>query len=447
MKRLRFESALSAVALAGLLAGCAAPMSRSSSAAKPAAANLALALRAQMALGAGDTASAVSFAERAVENSPRGAAVRALLGNAYFASGRFVSAESAFRDSLTLEPNQPQVILKLALVQIAQGKNGDALSLLESGRGMIDAADYGLAMALAGQPNEAIQVLEPAARSIDADSRVRQNLALAYGLSGDWTAARTIAAQDLPADQLDSRVQQWMALAKPARASDQVAALTGIAPAADPGQPVRLALNKSDTRLAEASVPPAPFAEAQPPLAANPVPAAAFSAPEQPPVQTAVVEPAPTVEPQPNPAPVSMANAPIAAPEAASAFAAFAPSQAVSPPAPRRVVRRASEPARRPATVPVAARSGAVVQLGAYRSPQRVSVAWDQLTRRYPALRNYSPMRARFDGPQGTVWRLSVKGFASQREAIARCNQLRSRGGNCFVRSVAGDAPVQLASR
>jgi Flp pilus assembly protein TadD len=422
-------------------------MSRSSSAAKAGKANLALALRAQMALGAGDVASAVGFAERAVENSPKEAAVRALLGNAYFASGRFASAESAFRDSLTLEPNQPQVILKLALVQIAQGKNAGALGLLESARGMIDPADYGLAMALAGQPNEAIQVLEPAARAIGADSRTRQNLALAYGLSGDWTAARTIAAQDLPADQLDSRVQQWMALAKPARASDQIAALTGIAPAADPGQPVRLALNKSDTRVAEAAMPPAPVAQVQPPVAANPVPAPAFSAPEQPPVQAAAVEPAPVDEPQPQTAPVSMANAPIAAPEAASAFAAFAPREAVSAPAPKPVVRKAAAPVRKAAFVPAAARSGAVVQLGAYRSPERVSVAWEQLTRRYPALRNYSPMRARFDGPQGTMWRLSVRGFGSQREAIARCNQLRSRGGNCFVRSVAGDSPVQLASR
>ncbi len=35
--------------------------------------------------------------------------------------------------------------------------------------------------------------------------------------------------QDLAADQVDARIQQWMKLAKPARASDQVAALTGVA--------------------------------------------------------------------------------------------------------------------------------------------------------------------------------------------------------------------------
>jgi cell division septation protein DedD len=91
--------------------------------------------------------------------------------------------------------------------------------------------------------------------------------------------------------------------------------------------------------------------------------------------------------------------------------------------------------------------SKAVVQLGAYSSAERVSIAWDRLTKKYPALANYSPMRARFNGPKGTVWRLSIQGFDSQRDAIHRCQSLRSRGGSCFVRSTNGDSPVQFASR
>jgi D-alanyl-D-alanine carboxypeptidase len=87
------------------------------------------------------------------------------------------------------------------------------------------------------------------------------------------------------------------------------------------------------------------------------------------------------------------------------------------------------------------------MQLGAYRSPQYVNAAWNTLTQRYPALRAYLPMRARFDSPKGTFWRLSVQGFGNEREAIARCQLLRSHGGNCFVRNLAGDAPVQIAMR
>ena len=41
----------------------------------------------------------------------------------------------------------------------------------------------------------------------------------------------------------------------------------------------------------------------------------------------------------------------------------------------------------------------------------------------------------------------SVKGFGSVNEAAALCSALRHSGGSCFVRNVAGDTPVQIASR
>ena len=91
--------------------------------------------------------------------------------------------------------------------------------------------------------------------------------------------------------------------------------------------------------------------------------------------------------------------------------------------------------------------SNTVVQLGAYRSPQAVSAAWNHLTGRYPALKAYLPLRARFDSGKGVFWRLSIQGFNSRNEAASRCQLLKNRGGNCFVRNFAGDAPVQYASR
>ena len=432
MNSLRFGTAVSALALATMLAGCAAPSFKSASHVNSAKSNMAYGLRAQMALESGDFTTAIELAEKAVEASPGDATVRGLLANAYFAGGRFASAEAAYGDTLALSPGQPQVILKRALTQIAQGKNAEALSLLESGRYYLDAADYGLAVALAGQTAEAIAVLEPAARAQGADSRVRQNLALAYALSGDWTAARTIAAQDLAPDQIDSRVQQWMALAKPVRASDQVAALVGITPAAvDPGQPVRLALNQDAAKYAVAAAPVA----SQPVQVAEAAPAFVEPAP------LAVAESAPAiVEPQQS---NQAAAAAAISPEAPAAFAAMTSSFA---PAPKKAVA-SKKPTRGAVAQKANGNSKAVVQLGAYSSAERVSVAWERLTKKYPALANYSPMRARFDGPKGTVWRLSIRGFDSQRDAIQKCQSLRGRGGSCFVRSTAGDSPVQFASR
>jgi D-alanyl-D-alanine carboxypeptidase len=449
MKPLRFGSAVSAIALASMVAGCAAPMSRSASVSKGTA-TLAYALRAQMALGAGDYATAVDLAERAAEQNPQDINVRVLLGNAYFGAGRFASAEAAYGDALSLSPAQPQVILKRSLVQIALGKNDEAIANLQTAQGYIDAADFGLALALAGRADEAVQVLDVAARAQGADSRVRQNLALSHALVGDWTEARTVAAQDLTADLVDARVKQWMSLAKPAHSYDQVAALIGITPAAaDPGQPVRLALNKSNATqvaVAAAAAPQAPVQLAEAPVADG-ASAPAFAAQVAEPVALA---PAPAVaEAAPAPTPAvqeqhqAIATAAAMSPEAPAAFAMMASNFAPKPKAAK--VKKASAPIRPEGGV--TGKSKAVVQLGAYSSEERVSVAWAQLSKKYPALRNYSPMIARFDGPRGTVWRLSVRGFDNQQEAISRCSTLRGKGGKCFVRSTAGDSPVQLASR
>ena len=215
-KPFRFGSAVSLAALASAIAGCAPRRQREHrpSAARPDG-DVGLATRALAALNANDFPTAIELAERAVDKTPDDAGFRRLLGNAYFAGGRFASAEAAFKDSLPIYSNQPQVVLKLALVEIAQGKNDEAVAFLDAGRDVLDPADYGLALALAGRTDDAVAVLEPAAREPGADARVRQNLALAYAFRGDWTKARTIAAQDVPANKLDARIQQWMQLAKP----------------------------------------------------------------------------------------------------------------------------------------------------------------------------------------------------------------------------------------
>lgn len=455
---LRFGPALTAIAMASVIAGCATPQSGARSASifggKVDKSNIGLATRALVALNANDFATAVNLAERAVENSSNDAGFRALLGNAYFASGRFASAESAYRESLALVSNQPQVVLKLALVKIAQGRNAEAVSFLTQARDRLEPADYGLALALAGQPQDAVAVLQSAAREVNADARLRQNLALAYALSGDWMAARNIAAQDLSPDLVDARIQQWMTFAKPAAVSDQVAALTGFKPAAsDPGQPTRLALRGVPTRTAEA--PAAPVVKQQlvaayvPPSAPQPV------AEQAPAPQFAEVAVAPVY--QPTEAPV--ATAPLPEPQTpATVIAAVAAAVADAPsalaemvgftPKPKKAKAAAKRaPIHRASLTRATGNSTSVVQLGAYGSPQRVATAWNDAARRYSVLRGYSPVSARFNSAKGLVYRLSVKGFGNSEQAKDLCVSLRRAGGSCFVRTVAGDLPVRLASR
>ena len=114
--------------------------------------------------------------------------------------------------------------------------------------------------------------------------------------------------------------------------------------------------------------------------------------------------------------------------------------------------KQAKAAAQRPAVRQASLRratgkSTSVVQLGAYGSAQRVAAAWNDAARRHAMLRAYSPMSARFNSSNGLVYRLSVRGFADADQAKDLCLSLRRAGGSCFVRTVAGDVPVSLASR
>ena len=88
-----------------------------------------------------------------------------------------------------------------------------------------------------------------------------------------------------------------------------------------------------------------------------------------------------------------------------------------------------------------------MVQLGAYSSRERVQAAWSKVSGKYGSLKGYVPVTARFSGAKGTVYRLAIKGFDSDREAVSLCASLKRAGRDCFVRSVSGDAPVRIASR
>ena len=454
-RRYHLGHALTAIGLVGALAACSnsltSPNSASAAAIDPS--KVGMAMRAQAALASRDLATALSLGEAVVEYRPNDASFRSLLGNIYLASGRYASAERSYHDALTLGPPDPQVVLKYALVQIAQGKTDIAVAMLGEAQSLLDPADLGLALALAGRAQDAVSILEPASRQRGADARTRQNLALAYALGGDWQRARIVAGQDLAADQVEARMAEWLAMAKPGQASAQVASFIGVQPvASDPGQPLRLALAKVPTATRQASVDvpgPAPVAAAAPIAAAAPVAAVPIeSAPQVAQIAAPVIE-----------APVF--DAPL---DVAASAPPPAPRESEAPRAePRKVAARAPRPALTPAAVRLTqtlpelrrnaalrtgtARSRAVVQLGAYNKREYVAGAWNRASARHAALRHYMPVTARFDGAKGTFYRLSVKGFTSDREAIDLCQSLKRAGANCFVRAAYNDAPIQFASR
>jgi|GEM_PF-283458 len=367
MKRIAWKFAASTAVLGATTFGCmmngvgTAPAVAFESEGRPQQQAADLFQRAGRAIADNKLAEAVSLLEQAVMISPRDAGYRLLLADAYMKSGRFQSAEATYRDVLAIDPERTRAALGLALMQVANGRQQEAMEQLERLEGSASPADLGLAYALAGSPQRAIDLLEPAARSLGATARVRQNLALAYAFGGDWQRARTIAAQDVSPSELADRMSQWASLAGRTHAPDQVAAMLGVSPMADAGQPVRIALNAAPPTVIAAPRPVA-LASAEPvalPMPDVPPEAASFESSRDAGAEVPAAVPAPVTAPvgfaaaapAARPAPVPFAAAPVAVPAPVFVAAAapapvrasvpFAAAVPVAVPAPAPVVKPA----------------------------------------------------------------------------------------------------------
>ncbi|WP_340315558.1 SPOR domain-containing protein [Rhizorhabdus argentea] len=402
--------------LAGIVGG-AAP----AAAARPSAASgdqraALLAASARDALAQGNAAMAVRDAEAAASILPRDAATRAFLGRAYLSAGRFASAETALRDALTLDPSLGRIAVNRALAQIALGQNAAALASLEMANGLAPEAEIGLALALLGHADEARERLLAAARMPGADARTRQNLAFACAMEGRWNDAATIAAQDVPADRLAERLRRWaMVTQMKADPALQVGALLGVMPAEDSGQPLALALST----LPDASDVPATAVAETVSI-----------------IPTTQAGPAGTAGSTPSPLSPAVAQAASMRPVARSV-------------APRPVQSKLATSVARPVrSVPrkPPLKSWAV-QLGAFTSASRIEAAWTGLGRRAQFLKAHVPTGSGFRRGRAMLYRLSVSGFARRGDATRLCLSIKAVGGACFVRSSAGERPMQWAQR
>ncbi|MEO0464110.1 MAG: SPOR domain-containing protein [Pseudomonadota bacterium] len=198
--------------------------------------------KAEVALKKGEVNKAITHAEAAVLANPRDASFRALLGTAYLEAGRFQSASQSFGDALELGDDNPRTVLSYALAKTAVGEKKAALAKLSQWERSLDPADAGLALALAGDPQRGVFLLTNALRSGQNNPKIRQNLAYTYALAGNWRAARVMAAEDVPADQIDARLSDWASKAKPEDYMVRVADLLQVTPVSDAGVPGKLAL-------------------------------------------------------------------------------------------------------------------------------------------------------------------------------------------------------------
>ncbi len=388
---------------------------------------------AKIALSGRQIGSAIRHAEAAVGYQPQVASYRMMLGQSYLKAGRFASARDAFADVLTLDSNNGKAALHLALTQIATGDWAGARKTLDAHADTIAVGDRGLAIALAGDPAAAVELLAVAARAPDADAKLRQNFALSLALAGRWREAHTVVAVDLAPLDTDKRILEWANFAQPKSASDQVATLLGVTPSIDPGRPVALALNTVET-APTAMAAAAPIDTYMPGKVEEPVaPIEVAAVPE---TQAAPIGPSiagivfAERKEVVQPIPVSVAAARVTRKAAVSrvAVAKVAPAKLAPAPVPPRVV----------------VKGNFYVQLGAYENAGVAHDAWGRATRRNAAFGGHTPQGMSITAAGKTFYRLSLGGFARP-DAVALCQTYRAKGGTCFVRAAAGDQVAMWA--
>lgn len=212
----------------------------------------ALSLRlADRAVAGGDFQTAATFYRQAFEQNPRSREALVGLGRAYSGMGQHVRGEQALLEASRRRPNDPQVLLELARIQISAGKALEALANLEEaaahapddldiivargialdrlsrhaeaqehyGRGLARdpthfalLSNLGLSLGLSGRGEDGIMILRDLVRDPSATATTRGNLALLYALTGHEREARTVLASDLTPDQIDQNIAYYREL-------------------------------------------------------------------------------------------------------------------------------------------------------------------------------------------------------------------------------------------
>ena len=396
---------------------------------------------------------AVELAEVAVAASPYDAALRLALGDAYLDAGRFASAETTFTDAMELGANSPRAALSLALAQIAQAKYPEAAALLDTWSTEIATADLGLAMSLAGQPERGIHIMSNAIRAGENTVKMRQNLAYSFAMAGRWREARLMAQQDLPAGEVNARLEEWAALVSADAYQQRITSLLGVPMTIqDPGQPVELALSPAPgaPQYAEVESFPTAIYDGAELAAVGDVPALSLPAANASLAPTPEAETAATLTMEPTPAALtpatdfaaSFADVPsgpsVIERATASDSLTFVNTAVVQP-----LPAAASARMVAPVAAPIASRGADathLVQLGSFTSDAGARRAWNVYLGRFPELARHDMVITEASVRGKRYWRVSAGGFDSNGSA-AMCRNVRSAGVGCISWSAANPLP------
>lgn len=172
----------------------------------------------------GETALSLGLAEQAAESysklaelAPNDIDARLGLGKTLIALDRPAEAAKTFEQARTLAPSDYRAYNGLGVAADLIGDHAAAAGHYQTGLALAPdnlslQGNLGLSLALAGNFKDAIEILGDAAKTPAAGPRIRQNLALVYGLSGDVTRAAQVGRLDLSEAAVQSNLRRYATL-------------------------------------------------------------------------------------------------------------------------------------------------------------------------------------------------------------------------------------------
>jgi Flp pilus assembly protein TadD len=155
--------------------------------------------------------------EKAIALFPRSSGAYKGLGFVYLLIDQPENAINSFDTALKLNPRNPTAFngygLALDMVnehETAQANYRAAMELEPTN--ISYESNLALSLALCGNEYEAIHILERLVRCPNATPRIRQNLALAYGLAGDMKMAKKVGRLDLSDEMVANNVTYFEAI-------------------------------------------------------------------------------------------------------------------------------------------------------------------------------------------------------------------------------------------
>lgn len=334
------------------------------------------------------------------------------MGTAQLALRRPEEAIPPLKQALAISANDFRVLNALGVAFDLTGDRGGAHQFYRTGLKLAPdnaplRSNYALSLALSGDSEGALETIQPLAGRPIATAQQRQTMALVYGLAGQQAEAERLARMDLDEATVAENMQRIAALRGDAAGGPELARQpegesTGGESTGGEATVVAAVLSEPLPESSKPKIEPVALKAREPAAAPKPSPAAA-------------TPPAPPSTPSPAPVQQQAALAPAPEPKAAAAPAAAEAKAATQP--------------------VISSQDVWLVQIASYYRPDMAEKGWTELSAAAPELfadRKHLVEQARLED-ETIVYRLRMGPYEAYSEAADICEQLKTRGLECYV--------------